>query len=155
MRFFTTVTPAGRLEYFLVAVVLNVITYAAAVLLFELTIDPLTQEITYAADKLAVMLFIYLGVLVLTIINALRRMKDLHMASGWIVLLLVPLVNIVFQLMLLFSSGVSNETYTPYGDNPYDPNSWVAPSASAAAGTPAVTFRGEALLLPGEEEQAA
>ena len=155
MRFFTTVTPAGRLEYFFVAIVLNVIMYASVLLLFELTIDPLTREISYAADKLALMAFIYVGFLFLAIINCLRRMKDIHMGAGWIVLLFVPVVSLVFQLMLLLSSGVSSDTYTPFGDNPYDPDSWIPPTSNSGNGGPAVTFRGQALLLPGEEEQAA
>lgn len=155
MRFFTTVTPAGRLEYFFVAIVLNVIVYASVILLFELTVDPVTREISYAADKLALMAFIYVGFLFLAVINVLRRMKDLHMGAGWVVLLFVPVVNLIFQLMLLLSSGVSSDTYTPFGDNPYDPDSWVPPAPASGTGGPAVTFRGQALLLPGEEEQAA
>ena len=151
MRFFTTVTPAGRLEYFIVGLIINVAVAVAIIGLFELRVDPLSQEVSYAVDKLAVMAFIYVGFLALAIINVLRRMKDIGMGSAWILLLFVPLVNILFQLQLLFSSGIKTATYTPYGDDPYDPNSWVPPATSSGTGTPAVTFRGQALTLPGED----
>jgi uncharacterized membrane protein YhaH (DUF805 family) len=151
MRFFTTTIPAGRLEYFVVAVILNVVLAASVLMFFELDVDPLTREVSYAADKLAAMAFIYVGFLAIGIINCLRRMKDLHMGTGMLLLFLIPIVNILFQLMLLLSSGVKSETYAPYGDDPCDPNSWVSTPTVSEASPPAVTFQGQALLLPGED----
>jgi uncharacterized membrane protein YhaH (DUF805 family) len=151
MRFFTTTIPAGRLEYFAVGLILNVVVTAAALMYFELEVDPLTREVSYAADKLAAMAFIYVGFLAVGIINCLRRMKDLHMGAGMLILFLIPIVNILFQLMLLLSSGVKSETYAPFGDDPYDPNSYVPTPVVSSTSAPAVTFQGHALLLPGED----
>jgi uncharacterized membrane protein YhaH (DUF805 family) len=151
MRFLTTVTPAGRLEYFLIGIVLNVAFLFATFTLLALDVDPFTREVSYAAEKLAVYSFIGAGYLVLAVINMLRRMKDLHLGSGWIILAFIPIVSFLFQLMLFLSSGIESETYTPYGKDPYDPNSWVPPTQSTGANSPSVTFQGKALMLPGED----
>lgn len=151
MRFLTTTTPAGRLEYLAVMIVLYVANFFSLTLLLKLEFDPLTQEYSYARDQLAVFAFAIVGVLVIGLINVLRRMKDLHMGTGWLVLHFIPLLSIFFHVMLLFSSGVKRNTYAPYGDDPHNPDSWVAKPTAGATQAAAVTFRGQALLLPGEE----
>lgn len=151
MRFFTTTTPAGRLEYLLVMVVLYIASYFALNTLLSLQIDPVTQEFSYTRDRLVAFSFIMVGTVVVGLINVLRRMKDLHMGSAWLIMHFLPLLNIVFHLMLLFSNGVKRETYAPYGDNPLNPDSWVPNPTVGETSGPAVTFRGQALLLPGEE----
>ncbi len=151
MRFFTTTTPAARLEYLLVMIVLYVVNFFAFSTLLKLEIDPVTQEFSYTRDQLAVFAFVMVGSTAVGLINALRRMKDLHMGTAWIVMHFIPLLNIIFHLMLLFSSGMRRETFAPYGDNPYNPDSWVPNPTTDANSRPAVTFRGQALLLPGEE----
>lgn len=151
MRFLTTNTPAGRLEYLAVTIVMYVVYWFSIATLLEFEINTSTQEFSYSTQSLAAFAFIMVGILVIGLINALRRMKDLHMSSGWIILHFVPILNIFFHLMLLFSSGVKRQTYAPYGDNPYNPDSWVAKPASDGTGDPAVTFQGQALMLPGED----
>ena len=151
MRFLTTTTPAGRLEYLAIMIVLYVANYFTFTVLLSLDVDPITQDFSYSRDRLAAFTFALVGVLVVGLINVLRRMKDLRMGSAWIVMHFVPLLNIIFHLMLLFSKGTKRETYAPYGDNPYSPDSWVAKPAVGAGSGPAVTFRGQALLLPGED----
>lgn len=151
MRFLTTTHPAGRLEYLAVMLVMYAVNLFAFATLLQLEIDPVTQEFSYSREQLALFAFVMVGNIVVGLINVLRRMKDLHMGGAWIIMHFIPLLNIFFHLMLLFSKGVKRETYAPYGDDPYNPDSWVAkPSATEAAG-PAVTFRGQALLLPGED----
>ena len=59
----------------------------------------------------------------------------------------------VFNLWLLFGKGQAKQIVAPYGDNPYDPASWVAPSYGA--GSTSVTFNGQELRLPGEHNEAA
>lgn len=151
MRFLTTNTPAGRLEYLAVMIVMYVVNVFAFNTLLEVQIDPLTGDFSYSTQRLAVFAFVIVGNLILGLINALRRMKDLHMGSGWIILHFIPLLNILFHLTLLLSSGMKRETYAPFGDNPYNPDSWVAKPASDGTGGPAVTFQGQALMLPGED----
>lgn len=151
MRFLTTTTPAGRLEYLAVMIVLYIANYFAFNLLLSLSIDPVTQEFSYSRDRLAPFAFALVGVLVVGLINVLRRMKDLHMGGAWIIMHFIPLLNIIFHLMLLFSKGMKRETYAPYGDDPYSPDSWVAKPTPGDGSGPAVTFRGQALMLPGED----
>jgi uncharacterized membrane protein YhaH (DUF805 family) len=151
MRFLTTTTPAGRLEYFAVMIVLYIGNFFAFNVLLSLDVDPVTQDFSYSRDRLAAFAFAIVGVLVVGLINVLRRMKDLHMGGGWIIMHFIPLLNIIFHLMLLFSNGMKRETYAPYGDDPYSPNSWVAKPTARTGSAPAVTFRGQPLLLPGEE----
>lgn len=151
MRFLTTTTPAGRLEYFAVILAMWVAMFFAVVTLLRFDVDPVTQSVSYSQERLATFLFVLAGLQVVGLINVLRRMKDLHMGGAWIILHFVPLVSIFFHLMLLFSSGVKRETYAPYGDNPYNPDSWVAKPSQESSSGPAVTFQGQALLLPGED----
>lgn len=151
MRFFTTTTPAGRLEYLAIMIVMYVVNFFAVTILLELQVDAITQEFSYSTQRLSLFAFIYVGNFVFGLITILRRMRDLHMGGGWIVLHFIPLLNILFHLNLLLSSGMKRETYAPYGSNPYNPDSWVAKPASDGTGGPAVTFQGQALMLPGED----
>lgn len=151
MRFLTTTEPAGRLEYLAVILVMYAVNVFAFATLLQFEVDPLTQEFSYSREKLAMFAFVIVANLVIGLINVLRRMKDLHMGGAWIIMHFIPFLNILFHLMLLFSSGVKRETYAPYGNDPYNPDSWVAKPTEAEAAGPAVTFRGQALLLPGED----
>ena len=153
MRFLTTMKPAGRLEYLAVMIVMYIVTYFAFSMLLEVELDLSTQEFSYSSQQLAVFAFIMVGNLAIGLINVLRRMKDLHMGSAWIILHFIPLLNVLFHLNLLFSSGMKRQTYAPYGDNPHNPDSWVAKPTPGGPSGSAVTFRGQALLLPGEESQ--
>ncbi len=168
MRFFTTLEKAGRLEYFLVNIVLGAISYAVTYFVLSVSLDvnladpeaASSLEEGFAFDSTALPLFLVFSVVIifLQIINVCRRLKDLRMGYAWALLILVPLVNLVFGLYLLFVKGADRTTFTPFGNDPYDPNSWVPP-ASPNSG-PAVSYRGEDLYLPGEEgwdhgEQAA
>ncbi len=151
MRFLTTNTPAGRLEYLAVMIVMYVVNFFAFSILLEVQIDPSTADFSYSTQQIAVFAFVMAGNLIIGLINALRRMKDLHMGGAWIILHFIPFLNILFHLNLLFSSGIKRQTYAPFGDNPYNPDSWVAKPAADGSGGPAVTFQGQALLLPGED----
>jgi len=151
MRFFTTITPAGKAEYFAIALVLNVILIVVAFQVFKLEINFSDREIGYALDKRALMAFVFVGYAGLAIINAGRRLKALKKGSGMAVLAAIPIIGQLFQLSLVVTED-GPSTVTPYGGDPYDPNSWVPTSSSAGSSdAPAVSFRGEALMLPGEE----
>ncbi len=157
MRFFTTITPAGKAEYFVIAVLLNLGLAAVAIKIFQLDIRS-GFEFGYAVDKVPVMAFVTAGYVALMIITSIRRTKAIDMGSAVAFLTVIPGIGQIVQLMLTASDGKKTASYTPYGDNPYDPNSWVKPGNSKGSGAPAVSFRGEALMLPGEErwdEEAA
>lgn len=150
MRFFMPSHPAGRLEYLLIQIGLYAVFYFALAVVLGLSVDPTTRELSYNAPMLTAVVCIVIVVIALQWITVLRRLYDLHMGGGWAFCTILPVIGLIFHVYLLVASGVSRETFAPYGDNPYNPDSWVAP-ADAGAG-PSVTFRGQALLLPGEEE---
>ena len=150
MRFFTTITPAGKAEYFVIALLLNLGIFYVAFRLFMLDFTLSPMSIGYAVDQIPTMAFAFAAYAALIVITSLRRMKELKMGS-WIAFLTpIPVLGQLVQLRLSASDDQTSATFTPYGDNPYDPNSWVAPTTSAGKDSPAVSFRGEALMLPGE-----
>ncbi len=153
MRFLTPSNPAGRLEYFVVQLVLYVIAFWATYTFLALSIDVENQEFSYSAGGVSTWLFVLILVIAFGVINVLRRMEDLNLGGGWLICHFIPGVNIVFHLYLLLASGIERKTYAPYGDNPYNPDSWVPKPAPSEPGThaPAVSYRGQPLLLPGEE----
>lgn len=153
MRFLNPGNPAGRLEYLLVTLLIWAASFWATIAMLEFTFDPATREYTYRAGSIETFLFVMVLLWGFSMINTLRRMKDLNMSGVWVLLIFVPIIGIIFQLFLLLSSGVSKTTYAPYGDDPYNPDSWVPnPGPNASASSPsAVSFQGKPLLLPGEE----
>jgi uncharacterized membrane protein YhaH (DUF805 family) len=70
-----------------------------------------------------------------------------------LIILGLSALSVVFNLWLTFGKGKAKQIVAPYGDNPYDPASWVAPSYGAGASS--VTFNGQELRLPGEQSEAA
>ncbi|MGI9607305.1 MAG: DUF805 domain-containing protein [Acidimicrobiales bacterium] len=151
MRFFNPGHPAGRLEYLLVQIGLYAIAYFATVMMIAFDVNLSSREFSYNASGITAWAFIIVGVLGVSFITVLRRMHDLHLGSGWVFLHFLPLISIFFHLYLLLSSGISRQTYAPYGDNPLDPNSWVPSVEPGQGGGTAVSFQGKPLLLPGEE----
>ncbi len=151
MRFFTPSIPAGRLEYFGVLIITTIGLYAILFAVLEIRVDQLTGEVAYSADRLAFGLFLYLIWFVISIINVLRRITDLGISSAWAFTLLVPVLGTLFSFYLLLASGVKRSTFAPYGDDPLNPDSWVATPTADNTG-PAVTYNGQALYLPGEHD---
>lgn len=158
MRFFTTMQKAGRLEYFLVSLVLGGFAYLAALYLLQVEVTFVEgtevtdlDNVSFNAGALGLFAIAMAVILFLSVINTLRRLKDLQ-KSGWLfILTLIPIVSFFFGLYLLFApGGYDTTTYTPYGDNPYDPNSWVPPEAPSTSGT-GVSYQGHDIYLPGED----
>lgn len=69
------------------------------------------------------------------------------------VILGLSALSFVFNLWLIFGKGQAKQIVAPYGDNPYDPASWVPPAHGS--GSTSVTFNGQELRLPGEHNEAA
>jgi len=176
MRFFLPSHPAGRLEYFLVMVFTWIVSSFAIAVILGLSVDRAAGEIAYESGAVTTVLSINLVVMIFQLINQTRRLTDMHMGTGWLVCNFAPLFGIpalivggfeigsivflvgllisaLFQIYLLIGSGVKRDTYAPYGDNPYDPASWVAPPPVDGSSGPAVTFQGQALRLPGEVDE--
>lgn len=156
MRFFTTLERAGRLEYFLVSVVLSIAYYGLFYGVLDFRVnetafveDPsFTDFFSYNAALFPIFLIGAAAIFFFSIINTCRRLKDMNKSFALVLLLFIPIVGAIFSLFLLFAKGERQQTYAPYGDNPYDPQSWVPPTAANSG--PAVSYRGEDLYLPGE-----
>ncbi len=176
MRFFLPSHPAGRLEYLLVMVFTWAVSSFAIAVVLGLSVNRTAGEIAYESGAVNTVLSIQLVVLIFQLINQMRRLTDMNMGSGWLVCNFAPLfalpavivggfeagsitfivgllISVLFQLYLLIGSGVKRDTYAPYGDNPYDPASWVPPAPTDGSSGPAVTFQGQALRLPGETDE--
>jgi uncharacterized membrane protein YhaH (DUF805 family) len=152
MRFFLPSVPAGRLEYLVIVLVMNVAQFAAIRYLLELeVIDPVAREISYNTGQIGTTAVIYVAALAVIWITVLRRLTDLNMGSMAAIALFIPVIAQIFQLWLLLAKGIGHTTIAPYGDDPYDPQSWVE-TAKPGANGPAVTYKGQALRLPGEED---
>jgi len=148
MRFFMPSIPAGRAEYFAVLLLSTIALYAIVFAVLEVRVDQFTGEIAYSANRLAFGLLLYMIWFVVSVINVLRRLTDLTMNAAWALLLLLPVAGFVFSLFLLLASGSKRSTYSPYGDDPYDPESWVDKSDAGKA--PSVMLNGRPIYLPGE-----
>ncbi len=156
MRFFTTVYKAGRLEYAAVQIVLGAAMYALFRFVLELSLNtpegslPSFDHVTYKHGSVGVFAVGFTVVFFLIFINTARRLKDLDRGLAGTLTLLAPMAGIIFSIYLALATNTSEKTYTPYGDNPYDPNSWVPPEEPASS-TAAVSYNGTALRLPGED----
>ncbi len=150
MRFLTTMTPAGKGEFFAVALFLNAILFVVAFKVFKLEVLISERTVSYAAGELPLMAFVFAIYSGLAIINCMRRIKQLSIGNFVAYLAPIPVLGQLVQVALSSAEPDNKSAYTPYGDNPYDPNSWV-PKGKGASKSSAVAFRGEALMLPGED----
>lgn len=160
MRFMTTTTPAGRLEYLLLNILLTGLFFGATILTLAPTggqidlADPIANptdnpDFSFTAANLGIWTIAVFMIAVVSIITVLRRIKDIGYSNYSIFLLLVPFVNVVFSVWLLVRRGQRGLT-APYGKDPYDPASWME-KPKGTAESKAVVYQGQSLLLPGEE----
>jgi uncharacterized membrane protein YhaH (DUF805 family) len=104
--------PAGRLVF------LWGLIYGAFLLqVFMAVVGGITTEKTYALSSdfsdaiTTVILIVYLcGYFIPPFIMVIRRLRDLKEPTGQVVVALIPLVNLVFLLHLLFSPGEHDES---------------------------------------------
>lgn len=152
MRFLTTIKRAGKAEYFAIALLLNAMLAYVTLVRFKLEVFLTERTVAYDLAEAPLMAFVFAGYAALIIINSMRRIKQLPMKSNTIAYLApVPIIGHLIQLFLSVAVSDDRSAITPYGKNPYDPNSWVPPSKSSGASSSAVALRGETLSLPGEE----
>lgn len=150
------------MEFFLVQAAIYGLTWALLKFVLELGFaadpvpldDRLLSADTYTYNSGATgIVAIGLAVLILaSIVNAGRRLKDLGKGMLPALLMILPITNVVLTLVLATASALK-DTFTPYGKNPYDPNSWIAPEAKT--GTKGISVGGQDIYLPGEDQQAA
>jgi len=111
--FFSTKKRLNRLRYFKRTLALGLIFLGISLSLGMLSPDTSAEEVSLVG--LLLYLVIAAAILVSTIMLSIRRLHDINM-SGWLVLLsLIPFVDAIFQLFLLFKKGTD-------GDNDYGPD---------------------------------
>ena len=115
---------AGRLRYFGYAIGIGFLTGVVMGVLSGI-IGAISGDANTTAGVIAVVSMVaYIAVLAVTIIFMIKRLHDLNW-SGWLSLLtVIPLVNVIFGLILLFAPG--NAGPNKYGPPPKPENSAVA-----------------------------
>ncbi len=112
----------GRLSYLAWILVISILFYAAAIvvgLVFGVSAAAIGQAESGAFGGISIVAIVIFAVLYIALIYfvfvfAIRRLHDLNQ-SGWLsLLLLIPLVNIIFGLYILFGKGTQ-------GVNKYGP----------------------------------
>ena len=156
MRFFLPSVPAGRIEYIALMLVAFGVQFYAAFDFLELSVDIANRDVGYVARHLDVFIAIYVVAAAFQWITAMRRLNGLGMSTSASVAVVIPGIGLLYAILLLVADPKKSTAYSPYGDDPHDPNAWVqAPNPASTA--PSVTYQGQALLLPGDgqDEQAA
>ncbi len=111
---FTTEGRLNRLKYFqytlLVSLTFGIIDVVSVGVLSIIT--GLHDGILLNAINFITMLFMFLG----NVMVSVRRCHDLNMSGGFVLLRIIPVVNFVFELYLLFAKG--NVGWNKYGADP-------------------------------------
>lgn len=117
---FSTQGRIGRLRYLAYSCLLQLVALFFIGILAAILIPALGKN-TSTSLIFPLVLVLYIPIFAIAFIMAKRRLNDLN-KSGWLSLLLVvPLVNLVFALYLLFWPGSTSSNN--YGPKPI-PNSW-------------------------------
>ena len=150
MRFFTPSVPAGRIEFLVILLITGAVQVWAVFEYLELEVDIANREVAFIERNLGVAVAIVLAMLPLQWISAMRRMADARKPASIALPMLLPGIGLVFGLFLAVTTGDRRVGFAPYGDDPYDPDSWVEDPDLNSTG-PVVTYQGQELQLPGEE----
>ena len=156
MRFFLPSVPAGRLEYIALMLVAFGVQYYAVFNFLELNVDFADRSVGYIARNRDIAIAIYVAAAAFQWITAIRRLRGLDMSTAPSIAVVIPGIGWLFALLLVIADPKKSTAFSPYGDDPYDPNAWVK-DPDPASTAPSVTYQGQALLLPGDrdEQQAA
>jgi len=110
-KFFAASGRIGRMRYVVYAFGLTMLSYLAIAVVGGILAAIMGGFDSASANSGATMLLGFLAmvvmlfILVMTVIYAIRRLNDIN-ASGWFVLLfLVPIVNLIMGLLLIFMPG--------------------------------------------------
>lgn len=140
MRFLTTLIAAKRSEYIAITIVLWV--GVAALLRFVLGASIAVDEVdllspssyvdaaTYSRPSLPLFLVGFTFLMFAWLINSCRRLRDLDMPYVRSLLLFIPGINILFVALLMVMKPVADKTSAPFGNDPYNPQSWVGSTAA-------------------------
>ncbi len=122
IRFFELNSRIGRLRY---------LAYSMGLLLLALVGFMLCAAVYKVSGALSIALVavVYIGMLVLSVGFAVRRLHDLDKSGWWWLLMLIPLVNLGMIIYLLFFAGTSGENR--FGEPPPPNSGWVIAGAVA------------------------
>ena len=106
-------TPRGRLGRmrflvysFAVGLAANVIMGILQAIFGVAAMDPDTMASgALPAGMMVVMLLVMIPMLIINLFITIKRLHDLNMSGWWVLLFLVPLLNVLFGLYLLFAPG--------------------------------------------------
>lgn len=118
----------GRLRYMAYSMVTGIVTafiagILAAILIPMLALSGGDKGASFSIGLVIVMLGIYVPSFAAAFIMAKRRLNDLNQ-SGWLsLLLLVPLLNLIFALYVLFAPGTQGSNN--YGPKPVKNSPWL------------------------------
>ncbi|MDF2445098.1 MAG: hypothetical protein K0S46_334 [Moraxellaceae bacterium] len=113
-RIFSTDGRLGRLRYFVYSFIVQFVMAFLVGILAAVAIPLLAGRDGASALALPLMVAIYVPILIAMLVMAKRRLNDMNQ-SGWLsLLMLVPLVNLIMALLLLFWPGSA-------GSNNYGP----------------------------------
>jgi len=104
-------SPSGRftrLSYLAWGMVVTVAMYALVILLLVTGIvaaETFTSGDPFAPYQSIPLVVLYLAMLVVFFLFAIRRLHDFDASGWWSALILVPLANVVLGLMLIFKAG--------------------------------------------------
>lgn len=122
IRFFELNSRIGRLRY---------LAYGTGLLLLTAVGLMLCSALYNLSSALSVALLgvVYIGMLVMSIALGVRRLHDLDKSGWWLLLMIVPLVNLFLALYLIFAGGSDGENR--FGAPPPPNSGWVIAGAVA------------------------
>lgn len=159
MRFFDPGAKIGRFEYVLFQVISYSIVFVSTRYVLDLRVDLSTLgtdvdaiDYRYSRNSLAMFTLIALGGYALSLITTIRRLLTVQWSAHVAFLhFLPPLAQLLHIILALRPTGGRVPARSPYGDDPYDPQSWMDPERHDAT----LTYQGSPLHLderPGSEQ---
>jgi len=117
IQFFNAITRIGRLRY----LAYFIGCYLLALIPFVIGGIFLGVHVSWLG--ICVMFLGCIFIVVMGILFAIRRLHDMNASGWWALLMLVPLVNFVFTLVLIFAPGTLGENR--FGPQPPSNSGWV------------------------------
>ena len=116
IRFFDLKSRIGRLRY---------LAYGLGLTLLAIVPCIIATMLMAASAALGMLIFglIYIGFIVMSIGFGVRRLHDLDKSGWWMLLMIVPLVNLGLAIYLLFFSGTVGDNR--FGPQPPPNSTWV------------------------------
>ena len=104
-KFFAVNGRIGRLRYFAYATVASFVTIFVLGILAAILIPALASGGMTDSIATLFVLILYIPLIIISVVFMKRRLNDLDKSGWWQLLYLVPIVNILFALYLLFWPG--------------------------------------------------